>query len=130
LDLDRRHRARFGGLELLGSSLAPNELDPGQRLAVTLAWQAREAPLPDARFSLRLVDPDGQTRQEMTIHPATNIYPTGRWQTGDRFLGRFWLRAPEDAPPGRYRVEPEPVSPPTQANPRTPPAGDTTRPAG
>lgn len=110
LGIENRQRARFDGLELLGSSVAPTELKPGERLGVSLYWQAREAPLPDAQVRLRLVDPSGQVQQEALIRPAGAAHPADRWLAGDRYKGQFWLYLPEDAPPGRYRLElvPEP----------------------
>jgi len=110
LGLERRHRARFDGLALLGSNLAARESKLGERLDVTLAWEALRAPLSDTQFRLRLTDSSGQVRQEDLIRPAGIRYPTDRWLAGDRYVGRFWLTLPEDAPAGRYRVEllPEP----------------------
>jgi 4-amino-4-deoxy-L-arabinose transferase-like glycosyltransferase len=110
LDIDHPRRARFDGLELLGVSYAPTELEPGERLGVSLYWQAHGSSLPDARFRLELVDSSGETRQQVAIRPAGDAYPTDRWLEGDRFKGQFWLRLPQDAPAGRYRLElvPEP----------------------
>jgi hypothetical protein len=105
-----RKRARFGGLELLGASLPASVMRPGQRLGVTLYWQAQETPLPDARFRLRFSDHAGDVKQEAVIRPAGEDHPTDRWQEGDRFKGRFWLLLPEEATGGRYSLElaPEP----------------------
>jgi len=110
LETGRRQRASFGGLKLLGSDYGPPELEPGQRLHVSLFWQADRAPLPDAQFRLRLVDAAGGVQQESLIRPAGNSYPADQWQAGDRFHGQFWLRLPADAPGGRYGLEllPEP----------------------
>ncbi len=111
LGIENRQRARFDGLELLGSSVAPTELKPGERLGVSLYWQARGAPLSDAQFHLRLVDPSGQVQQEALVRPAGSAHPADRWLAGDRYEGQFWLYLPEDAPPGRYGLELVPESP-------------------
>jgi hypothetical protein len=97
-------------LELLGVSYAPTELEPRERLGVSLYWQAHQSSLPDARFRLELVDSTGETQQQVAIRPAGDAHPTDRWLEGDRFKGQFWLRLPQDAPAGRYRLElvPEP----------------------
>jgi hypothetical protein len=105
LDIDRPRRARFDDLELLGVSYAPTELEPGERLGVSLFWQALQSSPPDARFRLELVDASGETWQQVAIRPAGDAYPTDRWLEGDRFKGQFWLRLPQDAPAGRYRLE-------------------------
>jgi hypothetical protein len=103
--------ARFGGLELLDTSLTSSELGAGERLGVGLDWQARAAPLADAQFRLRLVDPAGEVQQESIIRPAGEAYPASRWQAGDRFKGKFWLLLPEAAPGGQYILELKPEPP-------------------
>jgi 4-amino-4-deoxy-L-arabinose transferase-like glycosyltransferase len=105
LGIEQQRRARFGGLTLLGSSLAPTALKAGERLDVTVYWEAQETPLPDAVFSLRLVEASGEILQETTIRPVGDGYPAERWQEGDRFKGQFRLWLPEDATEGRYAVE-------------------------
>jgi mannosyltransferase len=117
LDIERSHRARFSGLALVGSDLAATELKAGERLAVLLYWQARQAPLPDAVFRLRLTDTQGKVQQEKTIRPVGDAYPSNLWQEGDTFKGQFWLRLPDDAPAGRYRLEIVPEPPLTQDGP-------------
>jgi hypothetical protein len=109
-EIEYHERAGFDGLELLGASLPSSVMRPGQRLGVTLYWQAQAAPLPDARFRLRLKDPAGDIQQEATIRPTGGDHPTDRWQEGDRFKGKFSLLLPEEAPGGRYSLEllPEP----------------------
>jgi len=110
LGMGRRHQARFDGLQLLGSDYGPEDIEPGQRLHISLYWQARQTPLLDAIFRLRLVDASGEAQQESVIRPVGDSYPASQWQAGDRFKGQFWLRIPEEAPGGRYRLElvPEP----------------------
>ena len=126
LGIENQHRVHFDGLELLGADLVTDQLKAGERLNLTLFWEARQSsipgvhrspltdavhsPLADAQFRLRLVDPSGVVRQEALIRPAGNAHPTDRWQAGERFKGQFGLFLPEDAPGGRYVVEllPEP----------------------
>jgi 4-amino-4-deoxy-L-arabinose transferase-like glycosyltransferase len=112
LDIQRRRRVRFGGLVLRGEHLVPDQLKPGERLHASLYWEAREASLPDWVFRLRLLDDSGRIWQEALLRPAGEAYPTDRWLESDRYKGQFWLRLPEDAPPGRYRLEMEPEAPP------------------
>ncbi len=111
LGIENRQRARFDGLELVGSHVTPTELKPGERLGISLYWQAKGAPLSDAQFRLRLVDPSGQVQVEAVIRPAGATHPADRWQSGDRYRGQFWLYLPEDAAPGRHRLELVPESP-------------------
>lgn len=111
LGIENRQRARFDGLELVGSHVTPTELKPGERLGISLYWQAKGAPLSDAQFRLRLVDASGQVQVEAVIRPAGATHPADRWQSGDRYRGQFWLYLPEDAAPGRHRLELVPESP-------------------
>ncbi len=126
LGIENQRRVRFDELELLGADLVRDQLKAGERLDLTLFWEARQSlvsdvhhspltdvyhsPLPDAQFRLRLVDPSGVVRQEALIRPAGDGHPTDRWLAGERFKGQFGLFLPEDAPGGRYLVEllPEP----------------------
>jgi mannosyltransferase len=105
LGVERGRRVRFDGLGLLGAEVTPAERKAGERLRVTLYWQAGEPSLLDAQFRLRLVDSAGKTWQEAVIRPAGGAYPTDRWLPGERLRGQFWLLIPEDAPGGRYRLE-------------------------
>lgn len=111
LNIENRSWVRFDGLKLLGSDLAPAELEARDRLDVALYWEAQKAPLSDAQFRLRLVDGAGEIQQEIVIRPVGDAYPANHWQAGDRFKGQFWLWLPEDAPAGRYSVELVPESP-------------------
>ncbi len=110
LGMQRRQGQGFDDLELLGSSLTARQLRAGEHFDVSLYWQARQAPLPDYLFRLRLVDATGTVWHESTIRPVGDGYPTSLWRAGDRFRGTFRLWLPEDAASGRYRLEltPEP----------------------
>jgi hypothetical protein len=112
LDMQHRHRVRFGGLALLGEDLTPARLRAGGRLHATLYWEARQASLPDWVFRLRLLDDSGRIWQEALVRPAGDAYPTDRWLEGDRYKGQFWLRLPREAPSGQYRLEMVPEAPP------------------
>lgn len=103
-EIENRQRARYGGLHLLGNNLAPTPLTSGERLALTLYWEAQEAPLPDAQFRLQLIDSTGAIWQDLPIRPAGDAHPASQWQRGDQFKGQFLLRVPQEAPSGAYRV--------------------------
>lgn len=104
LAITDRQRATFDGLQLLGAGVNDSDLQAGERLGVTLYWQARDAPLSDARFRLQLLDSSGSVRWETTIRPAGDLYPTSLWAQGDRFRGQFWLYLPNDPLEDRYSV--------------------------
>lgn len=105
LGIEQSRQQRFDGLVLLGTSQVPEELLPGQDLAVTLYWEAQRSSLPDTRFQLRAVGAGGEILAEQAIRPAGDRFPTDLWQAGDRFKGQFTLSVPTEAPSGRYRLE-------------------------
>ncbi len=104
LGIEQQHRVRYGDLELLGDNVTAAELRAGDPVDVTLYWQARGAPLPDAQFRLQLLDTTGKVWQEEIVRPAGDQYPADRWQAGDRFRGQFRLWLPDNAPAGRYTM--------------------------
>ena len=110
LGVEGGRRVRFDGLALLGAEVTPAERKAGERLHVTLYWEAEGPSLPDAQFRLRLVDSSGETWQEALIRPGGDAYPASHWLPSERYRGQFWLLVPEDAPDGRYALEllPEP----------------------
>jgi hypothetical protein len=115
LGIVQPRQQRYDGLLLLGTSRVPEELLPGQDLAVVLYWEAQSSSLPDARFRLRAVGPGGEILAERVIRPAGDRFPTDLWQAGDRFKGQFTLSVPAEAPGGRYRLElvPDSIAQPT-----------------
>jgi 4-amino-4-deoxy-L-arabinose transferase-like glycosyltransferase len=73
------------------SSLSAQAAEPGDRLLLTLLWQAGPTPPNNLSFALDLVDAGGQ------IFPAgTFPLPAG----GDWLLGQYWLDVPPGAAPG------------------------------
>ncbi|MFN2169231.1 MAG: glycosyltransferase family 39 protein, partial [Anaerolineae bacterium] len=110
MGIERRRRARFDGLEFLGSNPLPETVDAGGYVDVALYWQAREAPAPGTHVRLQLQDADGGVQQELSIQPAGSYAPE-QWRAGDRWKGQFRLWLPEDAPAGRYKVVLLPMPP-------------------
>jgi uncharacterized membrane protein len=105
LGVERRRPVRLGALELVGQSVAPAELAPGQRLDVELYWRAREQPLSDAQVTLRLMNRAEGVHYDLVVRPAGDGHPIDQWLPGDLYKGKFSLRLPEEAPAGRYRLQ-------------------------
>jgi 4-amino-4-deoxy-L-arabinose transferase-like glycosyltransferase len=90
----------IGGLILLGNTMEATRIRPGERLYLTLFWQANEAPLASRPISLWLGDAklyDGD--------PVCGTYPFGEWSPGEIVSDRYGPRIPLDMPPGDYRME-------------------------
>jgi len=89
--------ARADGLALLGANLDTASARPGERLYLTLFWQAASAPLPDTEIALTLGD--------ATLYagaPVHGTYPTSEWAAGEIVTDRHDPRLPLDTPPGDY----------------------------
>ncbi len=97
LNIQTRLDTHVGELTLLGANLDPNAARPGEKLYVTLFWQADAAPSADYTFTLKL----GQ-RTLYEGHPVHGSYPTSAWATGEIVTDRYAPRTPRDMPPGGY----------------------------
>ena len=115
LEIGQRRRAAFDGLKLLGSSVPPAGIEPGNALEVTLFWEASEPVTYDARIRLRLLDDAGTLQAESVVRPVGGNYPAQLWQPGERLQGKFWLTVPPDAPAGLYTIELTPEPPLSQS---------------
>ena len=89
---------------LRGYEVSPRFGRPGERLHVSLFWQAQKVPPADYRLSLWLVAPAGARIDLGTRQPLEGEYPTGRWRAGQWVRDRFDLVVPTQVPPGLYRL--------------------------
>jgi hypothetical protein len=100
LDIRTRLDAGAEGLTLLGANLDTESARPGERLYVTLFWQAGTAPLPNADVLLTLGD--------ATLYagaPVHGTYPTTDWTPGEVVADRYDPRLSLDTPPGDYPLQ-------------------------
>ncbi len=109
-----RHRleqAMGPGLTLLGYDPPPDRRRPGERLPVTLYWQAGGAPTEDYTVRLRLISPVGEEATLYEDAPVHGTYPTGRWTPGEVVVDRYDPRLPRTLPPGTFSLRLELLSP-------------------
>ncbi len=102
-----RHRAGadFGGqLRLLGYSVFPTAIKPGNELAVDLYWRSLAPSLDDYVISLQLRDEGGQLRAIRESPPVDGRYPTPGWAQGEIVHDPHRLALPASLPPGTYRL--------------------------
>ncbi len=112
LEFDGRTRnATFGGAaRLLGFSLDSERVAPGDRVDLTLFWEAL-APLDQdyTVFAHLLGDFNPATQGPVWAghdsQPVGGHYPTTSWKPGETVLDVHQLAIPEDAPPGVYQLE-------------------------
>jgi len=90
---------------LLGYSLEISEFKPGQYLAVTLYWQARDNTLASYQSFVYLMRADDQTPIAMSDSiPGAGLRPTPTWYWGETVPDPHLLRLPDNLPPGQYNL--------------------------
>jgi hypothetical protein len=93
-------------IRLLGFTSEPptGTIQPGQKLALTLHWQA-VAPTDEAyTLFVHVVGPDGATLTQHDGQPLGGFYPTAFWDPGEQGEEQIVLSIPDDAAPGSYEV--------------------------
>jgi 4-amino-4-deoxy-L-arabinose transferase-like glycosyltransferase len=110
--------AEFGGkLALTGADLGSAAVQAGQKITVTLRWQALNAMERDYTVSLRLVDGSGRRYSQHDI-PLLRTFTarwegpreiieqagTSRWTTAEVVMDDYQVLVPHGTPPGQYRL--------------------------
>ncbi|MEZ4677874.1 MAG: glycosyltransferase family 39 protein [Caldilineaceae bacterium] len=85
------------------TALSTSPIHPGDLLQVTTQWQVLQ-PLPDYKFSLRLLDGAGQVVMAQDYVPQNWFFPTPQWPVGETIADRRGFLLPFDFPPGPYQV--------------------------
>jgi hypothetical protein len=94
----------FGpGLTLREAAVEGPRAHTGDLLRVTTRWQV-DAPLPEYKFSLRLLTPDGQVVMADDYVPQNWFAPTSQWAVGTEAVDQRALWLPADLPPGSYVI--------------------------
>ncbi len=82
------------------STLSQTSAEPGDRLQLTLWWQAGRFNLDDISIAFDLLDAAGQDfRVSSSLTPSRN-FNLPRWQPGDLVRGQYWLNLPPEVAPG------------------------------
>jgi hypothetical protein len=101
--VEQEMATEFGpGLTLRESGVEGPSVAAGDLLRVTTRWQV-DAPLPEYKFSLRLLTSDGQVVMADDYEPQNWFAPTSQWAAGEVTDQRALL-LPVDLPPGAYIV--------------------------
>jgi 4-amino-4-deoxy-L-arabinose transferase-like glycosyltransferase len=88
-------------LRLLGYGTGEAPLRPGEKLPVTLFWQALGTGERDYVLTLQLQDRQGKL---WGLAETPGPYPTSRWSAGELVKGQYEVRLPPDAPDGEYTL--------------------------
>ncbi len=96
-------QTHFGAVQLLGHSVLPDNLRPGEPIGLDLYWQASTTPTTP---TLQLVASDEDEAEYIWWEgaPVMNRYPFTAWQAGEWILDRHRWRLPTDVVGGRYRL--------------------------
>ena len=95
-----------GQIVLLGYHLPERESWPGDRLPVTLYYQAKVPFGIDYTVFVHLVDAEGKIITQQDTYPGMGRYPTTMWKPGQIIADTFYLDLPEWAPvPGTGTFE-------------------------
>jgi hypothetical protein len=89
---------------LLGYALDPARALPGETVRLTLYWEAIHEPPGDYTVFTHLLDPAGRLRGQKDNPPQGGMYPTHRWDEGERVQDEYELMIAPDAPPGTYQI--------------------------
>jgi hypothetical protein len=105
LEIARPRRADFGGdVHLLGWDASTTEARPGDRLYLSLYWQAQRSPQANYMARLWLIDERGQFGGEVRAAPAGAQYPTSQWRAGEVLRGQVDLTVDAATPAGGYSL--------------------------
>ncbi|GAB4421343.1 MAG: hypothetical protein Fur0044_18760 [Anaerolineae bacterium] len=96
--------ADFDGQILFHGYTLPGEASPGERVPLTLVWQAQTAPVEDYAIFVQLRDATNNTLASADHQPYQGLLPTSSWPAGAVIQEVVWLSLPADLPPGSYNL--------------------------
>ena len=87
----------------------PLRLRPGQPFHLTLRWQVLQHPRASYTVFIHLVDAEGRLWLGHDYTPLGGAFPSylwfPKWLPGQQVVDPYRLVAPENLPPGQYRLE-------------------------
>lgn len=92
------------GLRLTGFDLSRTIIAPGDRLPLTLYWQANAPITENYAIALQLLDQAGAVAVERVSAPGNGAFPTGQWRADESLRDWQDLSTPPDLPTGLYTL--------------------------
>ena len=90
--------AEFGGVvRLLGYTVAPYRVEPGEMVEVTLYWQVLSRTDDHHAVFVHLLSDVGTMIAQRDSYPGLGRYPTTRWEPGVAFAETYRLHLPQGA---------------------------------
>ncbi len=96
--------ADFDGQILLHGYTLPGAASPGERIPLTLVWQAQTTPTADYAIFVQLRDAANNTLASADHQPYQGLIPTSHWPAGGVIQEVVWLSLPTNLPPGSYNL--------------------------
>lgn len=87
-----------------GYTLSGLPAHPGDRLPLTLVWQALQRPPENYTIFVQLRDLQNVVLASADHQPYQGYLPTTHWPAGAVVQEVIWLNLPPDIPPGRYNL--------------------------
>ena len=91
-------------IRLAGYDLDDTQFQAGDTVHLTLHWQATAPVDRDYTTFTQLLGPDFQLHGQLDGQPVNNLWPTGRWQSGDHLSDRYDIPIDANAPAGEYQI--------------------------
>ncbi len=91
-------------IELAGTDLPVQRLEPGDVVPLALFWQARQPVQQNAKVFVHLLDADGKLVAQHDSEPVNGLRPTSTWRPGESIVDRHGVLLPDDLPPGQYQL--------------------------
>lgn len=91
-------------LKLLGYDLPTGALRPGDKLPLTLYWQAEAEMKVDYTVFVQLLDSAGQVVTQVDLPPLAGAAPTTTWLPGEVLTDPYIPVLPADLMPGNYHL--------------------------
>lgn len=105
LDVNRPVASFDKGIDLVGYSLASDSVAPGERVALSLYWRARENRGEAFVAFVHLVAPDGTALLKDDQVPTLHRFPPNVWRAGDVVRDVRLLEIPTQAAAGIYEAQ-------------------------
>jgi hypothetical protein len=91
---------------LLGYQVAPESVTAGERVRVTLCWEALRPMNEDYTLFIHLLGSENLRVGERSTYPGQGRFPTSLWQVGRAFCDSYWVGVAPWAPaPELYALE-------------------------
>jgi 4-amino-4-deoxy-L-arabinose transferase-like glycosyltransferase len=97
-------QADFDGQVRLRGYGLPSPAHPGNRIPLSLIWQAQTRPDTNYAIFVQLRDTANNTLASADHQPYKSLLPTSKWPQGAVIQEVTWLQLPTDIPPGQYNL--------------------------